>query len=165
MLIMGLGAQLVGWPDSLCAQLEERGFFLVRSDNRDIGLSTHLDWLSVPNVLAVAVGRRRPAYTLDDLAKDTAGLIEALSLGPVHLVGASMGSFIAQLVAIRRPEIVRNLTLMMTSSGHRWIGRPTVAVMSATLRRKPRSSGLIVDRSLPYAASAWRGGQPALGVV
>jgi pimeloyl-ACP methyl ester carboxylesterase len=135
-LIMGLGTQLVGWPDEFCAQLQTRGFFVVRFDNRDIGLSTHLDWLPVPNVLAVAVGRRRPAYPLDDLATDTAGLIDALGLGRVHLVGASMGSFVAQLVAIRRPDLVRSLTLMMTSTGYRWIGRPTASVLSATLRRK-----------------------------
>ncbi len=139
-LVMGLGTQLLGWPDAFCADLAARGFGVVRFDNRDIGMSTHLDGWPVPNVLAVAAGRRRPAYRLDDLATDTEGLIDALGRGPVHLVGASMGGFIAQLVAVRRPELVRTLTLMMTSTGYRWVGRPTAAVLSTLLRRKPATT-------------------------
>ena len=136
-LVMGLGTQRLAWPAEFCAELASQGFFVVRFDNRDIGESTHLDELPSPSPVAVVLRRSKPAYLLDDLAADTLAFIDALGLKDVHLVGASMGGFIAQLVAIRRPELLASLTLIMTSTGSRLVGRTKPSVLAAVLRRKP----------------------------
>jgi pimeloyl-ACP methyl ester carboxylesterase len=99
LLIQGLGAQMVGWHRDLCTRLADAGFYVIRHDNRDIGLS-----------------QRFPAggYTLEDMAQDSAELITALDLPSVHVVGQSMGGMIAQEIAINHPEMVRSLTLIYT---------------------------------------------------
>jgi pimeloyl-ACP methyl ester carboxylesterase len=146
-LVMGLGTQMVAWPDELCQDLADRGHYVVRFDNRDVGASTHLHGVESPPLRAVVSRRRRPPYTIDDMADDALGLIDALELGPVHLVGVSMGGFIAQTVALRRPERLRSLTLIRLdrlapgrAADPRLIGRlvsrPTVLTPS---RRWPRS--------------------------
>jgi alpha-beta hydrolase superfamily lysophospholipase len=94
-LIMGLATQMIAWPDELCEGLARRGLFVVRFDNRDVGESTHLRDLPPPRLAGIAVRRRPPPYSIGDMAADTAGLIDGLGLGAVHLVGASMGGFIA----------------------------------------------------------------------
>jgi pimeloyl-ACP methyl ester carboxylesterase len=103
LLVMGLGTQMVAWPDQLCQDLADRGHYVVRFDNRDVGASTHLHGVQAPPLRSIVSRRRRPPYTIDDMAQDALGLIDALDLGPVHLVGASMGGFIAQTVALRHP--------------------------------------------------------------
>jgi pimeloyl-ACP methyl ester carboxylesterase len=117
-LVMGLGVQMLGWPDELCASLAGSGYHVVRFDNRDVGLSTHLNHL--------------PATSLRDLA----GLLDALPFQSAHIVGASMGGFISQTLAIRRPDLVRSLTLIMTSTGSRRVGQPRPRVMRAVLRKR-----------------------------
>jgi pimeloyl-ACP methyl ester carboxylesterase len=138
-LVMGLGTQLIGWPEGLCRLLAAEGFHVVRFDNRDIGQSTHLHSLPVPNVLRLAAHLGSPVYTIEDMARDTVGLLDALELDAVHLVGASMGGFIAQTVALRDPKRVTTLTLIMTSTGSRRVGRPTPKLTASVLRRKPIS--------------------------
>ena len=122
-LVMGLGTQMLAWPDEFCADLAGRGRYVVRFDNRDVGASTHLSDVPAPGIGAVLTRRRPPPYTLDDMADDALGLIEALELGPVHLVGASLGGFVAQTAALRRPDLLRSLTLIMTSTGSRRVGQ------------------------------------------
>jgi pimeloyl-ACP methyl ester carboxylesterase len=134
-LVMGLGTQMLAWPDDLCQDLADRGHFVVRFDNRDVGASTHLDGVESPPLRAIVSRRRRPPYTLDDMADDALGLIDALGLGPVHLVGASMGGFIAQTVALRRPERLRSLTLIMTSTGSRRVGQADPRLITRLLSR------------------------------
>jgi len=102
-LIMGLGMQMIAWPDELCEGLARRGLFVVRFDNRDTGESTHLRNLPPPRLADVVVRRRPPPYSISDMAADVAGLLDGLGLGEVHLVGASMGGFIAQTVALEYP--------------------------------------------------------------
>jgi len=97
-LINGLGAQMVGWDEDFCRLLADRGFRVIRFDNRDCGLST---WPEAP-------------YSLDDMAADTVGLLESLDIPAAHIVGASMGGFIAQLVALNHPERVLTLTSIMS---------------------------------------------------
>ncbi|MFT3800569.1 MAG: alpha/beta hydrolase [Burkholderiaceae bacterium] len=123
LLIMGLGAQMIAWDPDFCRQLAERGHFVVRFDNRDIGLSTKLASAGVPDIqaLVMATLQGKPVtapYTLDDMAADTAALIDALDLGPSHVVGASMGGMIAQQLAVRQPDKVRTLTSIMSSTGN-----------------------------------------------
>ena len=127
-LVMGVGGQMIAWPDQFCLDLAALGHFVVRFDNRDVGASTHLDGLPVPRIRDMVL-RRTPPYSVEDLATDAIGVIEALDLGRVHLVGASMGGFISQTVAIRRPDLVRTLTLIMTSTGSQRVGRASIATL------------------------------------
>ena len=103
LLVMGLGTQMIAWPDEFCDGLAQRGYFVVRFDNRDVGLSTHMKDRA-PSMVDVMVRRKQPPYTIHDLAADTVGLMDALNLDSVHLVGASMGGFIAQTIAISHPS-------------------------------------------------------------
>ena len=134
-LVMGLGTQMVAWPDELCEDLAQRGHYVVRFDNRDVGASTHFTGVRAPSVAALVAKRARPPYTLDDMADDTLGLIEALDLGPVHLVGASLGGFIAQMAALRRQSSLRSLTLIMTSTGGRRVGQAAPRLVGRLLQR------------------------------
>jgi pimeloyl-ACP methyl ester carboxylesterase len=140
LLVMGLATQRLAWTDPFCQGLAEHGLYVIRFDNRDIGESTHLDDLPSPSPVAVVLRRRRPAYVLDDLATDTLAFLDALGIGRVHLVGASMGGFICQLVAIREPARIASLTLIMTSTGSRRVGHTRPNVIAAVLRRKPATS-------------------------
>ena len=117
LLIMGLGAQMISWHDDFCAQLAERGFHVIRYDNRDSGLSTWMEDAGHPDLASAFMGEPHPAYELDDLADDAVGLLEALGIGAAHIVGASMGGFIAQLVAINHPDRVLSLTSIMSGPG------------------------------------------------
>jgi pimeloyl-ACP methyl ester carboxylesterase len=134
LLVMGLATQMIGWPDDFCAGLAARGHFVVRFDNRDIGLSTHLDSAGAADVLAVLGGDTSSVpYALADLADDTVGLLDALGLDAVHVVGASMGGMIAQLVALRHPGRVRSLTSIMSTTGDPTVGGPSEAALAVLL--------------------------------
>ena len=139
-LVMGLGTQLIAWPDELCADLTGRGLFLVRFDNRDVGLSTHLESAAVPSPIAAFLRLAKPPYSIDDMARDTLGLLDALELPSAHVVGVSMGGFIAQSVALLAPARVRSLTLIMTSTGSRLVGHPRAKVAWRGLRPRPAPS-------------------------
>jgi pimeloyl-ACP methyl ester carboxylesterase len=117
LLIMGLGAQMLSWDEEFCTRLAARGFHVIRYDNRDCGLSTKLESAGLPDVMAALSGDPQPAYTLDDLADDAVGLLDALGIDKAHIVGASMGGFIAQLVAINHPDRVLSLTSIMSGPG------------------------------------------------
>lgn len=134
LLVMGLATQMIGWPDEFCRMLADRGLYVIRFDNRDIGLSTHLDAAGAPDVLAVMGGdHSRVAYRLPDMAEDTAGLLDALGLGSAHVVGASMGGMIAQALAIAHPEKVRSLTSIMSTTGDPAVGAPAEAALGVLL--------------------------------
>jgi len=134
-LVMGLGTQMVAWPDELCQDLADRGHYVVRFDNRDVGASTHLHGKQTPPLHSIVSRRRRPPYTIDDMADDALGLLDALGLGPVHLVGVSMGGFISQTVALRRPERLRSLTLISTSTGSRRVGQADPRLIGRLMSR------------------------------
>ena len=118
LLVMGLGMQMVGWDEELCRQLAERGFHVVRFDNRDTGLSSKIG--GRVNVTAGMLGFTGSAvYTLDDMAADAAGLLDHLEVERAHLVGASMGGMIAQKLAATRPDRTRSLCSIMSGTGRR----------------------------------------------
>ncbi|MER6506726.1 alpha/beta hydrolase [Nonomuraea sp. NPDC001636] len=129
LLIMGLGAQLIHWDDEFCGLLAEQGHHVVRFDNRDAGLSTHLHDEGVP-----AWGAPSP-YVLDDLADDSAGLMDVLGLPAAHVVGASMGGMIAQALAIRHPARVLSLTSIMSTPSPQ--AAPPTDAAAAVLFAKP----------------------------
>ncbi len=149
LLIMGLGTQMVAWDEEFCAMLAERGFRVVRFDNRDIGHSTMLNAAGVPRRADVFLGRRAcAAYLLSDMAADTAGLMDHLGIDSAHVVGASMGGMIGQTLAIERPERIRSLVSMMSTTGSRRVGTPTLKALSLLFAPFPRSREAYVERIL-----------------
>jgi pimeloyl-ACP methyl ester carboxylesterase len=136
LLVMGLGSQMLAWPEELCSDLAERGHLVIRFDNRDVGLSTHLPELGSPTPAGAFLDRRRPPYRIEDMADDAAGLLAGLGLAAAHVVGVSMGGFIAQELVLRKAERVRSLTLMMTSTGSRLVGNPAPRVLARMTRRR-----------------------------
>jgi pimeloyl-ACP methyl ester carboxylesterase len=134
LLLMGLGTQMLGWPDGFCDALMARGLHVIRFDNRDVGLSSHVHDASMPDVRAALTGDTSSAsYRLSDMAADTVGLLDHLGLDSAHLVGASMGGMIAQTVAIGRPDRVRSLTSIMSSTGDPAVGQATQPALAALL--------------------------------
>ncbi|WP_317205175.1 alpha/beta hydrolase [Janthinobacterium sp.] len=145
LLVMGLGTPLTSWPPDLVEGLVEMGYYVIRFDNRDCGLSSSMDHLGTPNLPLAFVKHAlgwplKPPYTLHDMAEDALALLAALRLGPVHVVGASMGGMIAQIMAARAPLRVRSLTSIMSSSGRRSLPGPTRAARQALLRRPKKGS-------------------------
>ncbi|MCA9648262.1 MAG: alpha/beta hydrolase [Myxococcales bacterium] len=144
LLVMGLGAQLVLWPDDFCRDLVARGFRVVRFDNRDVGESSRLDQLPVPDprsqiarwLLGLPV---RAPYGLGDMADDAAGLLDALEVERAHVMGMSMGGMIAQLVAIRHPRRVLSLTSIMSNAGDRLSSISRPRALRALFRPLPRT--------------------------
>lgn len=143
-LIMGLGMQLITWPELFCQGLVERGFFVVRFDNRDAGLSgraphkpgSHALLAMAASVLHLPV---RAAYTLDDMANDTVHLMDKLGLQRAHVVGASLGGMIAQVLAARFPRRVLSLTSIMSASGNRRASRPNWQALKVLLSRPAKT--------------------------
>ncbi len=117
LLIAGLGSQLLSWDEELCNLLAARGFYVIRFDNRDVGLSTGMDALGPGDLGAALRGEPRPLYRLDDMAADAAGLLDFLGISAAHVGGSSMGGFIAQLVALNHPDHVLSLTSIFSGPG------------------------------------------------
>ncbi len=136
LLIMGAGAQMLNWHEDFCAELVSHGLRPIRFDNRDSGLSSHMDNAPAPDFKAALSGDMSSvSYNLSDMAADTVGLLDALGLQSAHLVGASMGGFIAQMVAIEYPPRVRSLTCIMSNTGDPSVGQPapeTLGLMGGT---------------------------------
>jgi pimeloyl-ACP methyl ester carboxylesterase len=139
LLVMGLASQMVMWEDQFCETLAARGFWVIRFDNRDVGRSTIMrDW-PVPTRLQLALRERRGAsYSLADMAADAAGLLDQIGVSRAHVVGASMGGMIAQLMAINHSERVESLVSIMSTTGNRRVGNPNPALLPLLLRRRPR---------------------------
>ena len=128
LMIMGLGMQLVAWPEGLVDELVAHGFRVIRFDNRDIGLSQPFDDLGVPSVPLAALLHTlhlpvKAPYQLADLARDAVGVLDALGIARAHVCGASMGGMVAQHLGFAHAERLKSLTLMMTSSGARSLPR------------------------------------------
>jgi pimeloyl-ACP methyl ester carboxylesterase len=145
LLIMGLGTQLVAWPDSLCEGLVGFGFRVLRFDHRDVGLSSKAG-SDDPEAVVAALGSFftgrpiTPPYTLHDMAADALGLLDALAVDRAHVVGISMGGMIAQIMAAEHPDRVSSLTLIMTSSGNPKLPPGKPEAVGATLAPRPDAS-------------------------
>lgn len=152
LLVSGLGGQLIGWQPELVEQVVERGFFVIAFDNRDIGLSTHLHDAPHPDVhAALHEGDTSSAsYRLEDMADDTAALLDHLGIPAAHVVGVSMGGMIAQTLAITHPERVLTLTSIMSTPSPR-LGSPTREASEALQAPPARSREEAIERSLSGA--------------
>jgi len=149
LLIMGLGMQMLAWDERFCRELADRGFHVIRYDNRDTGRSTHLDGAPAPTLLQLL--RRRvpaPPYKLPDMALDAVGLLDVLGLTDAHVVGASMGGMIAQTVAARHPRRVRSLVSIMSNTGARWSGQPRLRSYQVLIGRPRNSREAFVEHSV-----------------
>jgi pimeloyl-ACP methyl ester carboxylesterase len=139
LLIMGLSAQMTMWRDDFVRELAQRGFRVIRFDNRDIGLSSFIDEAGVPDIaIALATGQLpAAAYTLDDMADDAAGLLDALGIDRAHIVGASMGGMIAQTFAIRHPQRTISLCSIMSTTGNPGVGQADPTLVGDLFMAKP----------------------------
>lgn len=165
LLVMGLGAQLTLWPIELVEALVGHGYYVIRHDNRDIGLSEKFGHAGIPNFRKVALLRMfgirtRLPYRLSDMAADAAGLLDALGIDSAHVVGGSMGGMIAQLMAIEHAPRVRTLTSIFSTTGNPRLPRPRPEAMNALLDRAPANATL--DDVIPIGIRVARAiGSPA----
>ncbi len=142
LLIMGLGAQMTRWSDEFVDRFVKRGYRVVRFDNRDVGLSEKLEAAGspdIPGIVAALHAHAKPpaAYTLDEMAADAVGVLDALGIAKAHIVGASMGGMIAQLVAADYPERTLSLTSIFSTTGHPDLPRATPEAMAVLNARGP----------------------------
>jgi pimeloyl-ACP methyl ester carboxylesterase len=145
LLVMGLGTQMVAWPEGFCRQLAGRGFFVIRYDNRDVGRSTHMRGLRPPTIRQLLLRDKSAArYSLADMAADGIGLLDQLGIEQAHVAGASMGGMIAQTMAARHPDRVLSLASIMSNTGHIWKGTPGLRIYPVFLRRPaPNREGAV----------------------
>jgi len=154
LLVMGLGMQLIAWPPAFVRALVDAGFRVVRMDNRDIGLSQHFDHLGAPNLMWQSLKRKlglrvRAPYSLQDMAADAIGVLDAMRIRQAHIVGVSMGGMIAQRVALTAPQRLLSLTSVMSSSGARHLPGPQPHVLRALLSRPAdRSEPAIIEHTV-----------------
>jgi pimeloyl-ACP methyl ester carboxylesterase len=155
LLIMGFGAQLINWSDQFCQILVDQGFYVIRFDNRDCGLSTKLDGVVVdPNAVvgAALTGQELPAvpYTLSDMAQDAIELLNHLGLESAHILGASMGGMIAQALVIEHPERARSLISLFSVTGEMEYGAPTAEAAEVLLGPPPSDRQAYIEASPKY---------------
>jgi pimeloyl-ACP methyl ester carboxylesterase len=148
LLVMGLSYQMIEWDDALCTLIADRGFWVTRFDNRDIGLSTKLDEIGPPDLLAVMSGTAAPPYTLEEMAEDSVALLDALGIEAAHIVGVSMGGMIAQLITIGHPGRVLSLTSIMSTVGGPNVVQPQPALSAALVAPPGQTRAERVEHSV-----------------
>jgi pimeloyl-ACP methyl ester carboxylesterase len=153
LLVMGLSGQMIAWDEEFCAALAGRGYWVIRFDNRDVGLSTRFDQAGVPDGLALmqAVARGEAVeapYLLCDMAADATGLLDALEIESAHIVGVSMGGMITQEMAIHYPDRVRTITSIMSSTGGPDLPPPQPEAAAVLVARAPTDRGEYLDHSV-----------------
>ena len=156
-LIMGLGAQMVAWPEVFCEGLAAEGFRVIRFDNRDIGLSQKIEIKKPVSLVQILLKQRlripfKVPYRLRDMCKDAIGLIDALELDKVHWVGASMGGMIAQLLASDYPERSLSLTSIMSTTGNPELPKTSLAVSKQMINRPTANNR---EAYLKHAMTTW----------
>ena len=156
LLIMGLGAQLVLWHEEFCQKLIDRGYRVIRFDNRDVGLSSKLhgqrhDGALVPRLLRSFLGLSSPSvYRLEDMADDAAALLDHLGIERAHVVGASMGGMIAQIFAARNPQRTGGLGIIFSSNNTPLLPPPAPKALLSLIKGPPPNSPreVIVENSM-----------------
>lgn len=155
LLIIGLGGQMIHWDNDLCKDLAKRGHYVIRFDNRDVGLSTKFDEAGVPNLIEtlgkIMQGEKiKPPYTLDDMADDAVGLLDALGIRGAHICGMSMGGMIAQTLAIRHPSRVLSLISIYSTTGNPEVPQPKAGVVEMLLTPPPKERELNIELMLGF---------------
>jgi pimeloyl-ACP methyl ester carboxylesterase len=156
-LIIGLGCQMLCWDEELCEQLSEKGLYVIRFDNRDVGLSTKLEDAGIPNIMETigAILQRKEIkapYTLDDMADDTVGLMDALGIQKAHICGISMGAAIAQTVAIRHPRRVSTLISIYGGTGNPNLPQPKPEALDFFISPAPEEREAFIE----YFVKGWK---------
>ena len=156
LLVMGLGAQMITWDEDFCAQLAAQGYWVIRFDNRDVGLSTKFDEAGVPDIMAMMQATMQgqavqAPYLLDDMAGDAVGLLDALEIESAHVVGASMGGMIAQVMAIHHPDRVRTLTSIMSTTGAPGLPPPTPEATVFLATPSPTDRAGYIEHSVKFS--------------
>lgn len=155
LLVMGLGAQMIAWPDELIQGLVGKGFRVIHYDNRDVGMSQRMEKAATPNLIWTMFKARLGlplgvGYTLSDMAKDGIGLLDALGIQRAHVVGASMGGMIVQLMAVNHRERLLSMTSIMSSSGAPGLPGPRADIRRQMMAARP--SGANRDEAVAFGA-------------
>ncbi len=148
LLIMGFGAQMTLWDPDFCQKIADAGYYVIRYDNRDVGLSTHLDGAGEPSLGDLLTGTATAPYTLSDMADDGAALLDALGIPAAHIVGASMGGMIAQTFAIEHPDKTLSLVSIMSTTGNPNVGQPSPEALAALTGPVAASRADAIEQSL-----------------
>ena len=153
LLVAGLGVQMIDWDEAFCQELAAQGYWVIRFDNRDVGLSTRFDEAGVPNIPALMQaqmlgGTIATPYLLRDMAADAAGLLNAIHVESAHVVGVSMGGMIAQELVLRHADCVRTLTSIMSTTGNPGLPRPKPAAMAILLETPPSDRRDYIESSV-----------------
>lgn len=149
LLVMGLGAQMTLWRPEFCELLAGEGFYVIRFDNRDVGLSSKIEGGPTPDLAKAMAGDHSTAsYTLWDMADDAVGLLDALGIGSAHIAGASMGGMVVQCMVIAHPERVRSVTSIMSTTGNPEVGQPQPEAMAALLAPPPASREAAIEQGV-----------------
>lgn len=156
LLIRGLGTQMISWEEKFCEELVKRGFYVIRFDNRDVGLSTKFEDAGIPNIKEIMGGLQQGKkhvvpYTLEDMANDAIGLLDFLNIERAHICGASMGGMIAQIIAFRNPSRVLSLTSMISSTGNPNLPPAKQEVLQLLIIPLPKEREEYIEESLKRA--------------
>jgi pimeloyl-ACP methyl ester carboxylesterase len=157
LLIMGLEGQMIDWDEEFCEQLVSQDFYVIRFDNRDVGLSTKFEKFGIPDIKkvpkAVQAGETiEVPYSLEDMADDAVGLLDALNVDKAHICGVSMGAYISQIITFRHQTRVLSLTSIMGSTGNPALPQPTPEALRILLMSMPTEREAYIDESIKH----WR---------
>jgi pimeloyl-ACP methyl ester carboxylesterase len=161
LLIIGAGGQIIYWELEFCESLAKRGLFVIRFDNRDAGLSTKFDEAGIPDMMAAMEGKPvATAYSLDDMAADAVGLLDALGIQKAHICGSSMGGEIAQIISYRYPERVLSLAAIMSSTGNPELPQMKPEVLAAVFKPVPAEREAYIEHNVNLWRMLWSPGFP-----
>ena len=165
LLVMGLGAQMISWDEEFIQFLLDRGFYVIRFDNRDVGLSTKCEEAGEPHVMEAIMAIQRgetieAPYSLEDMADDAIGVLDTLNIEKAHICGASMGGMIVQIIAFRHPNRVLSLISIMSSTGNPELPQPTPEAMQALLTPAPTERSEYIEYSLKIGKLLYGSGFP-----
>ena len=165
LLIIGLGAQLIHWQDAFCQQIADAGYYVIRYDNRDAGLSTKFEGLSAEEIMekigGLFMGQKVPVpYTIEDMANDAQGLLDALKIDKAHICGMSMGGFIAQTFALNNPARTLSLTSIYSTPGNKTKFPPTQEVSEAMMKPVPIEREPYIEYMIDFYKLTYGSGLP-----
>ena len=155
LLISGIGGQMIGWDEDICKKWAQKGLYVIRFDNRDVGLSSKMEEAGVPDMKAAMTAimnkeKLNAPYTLDDMADDAAGLLDALNIDKAHICGISMGGAIAQTIAFRHPSRVRSMTQVYATTGNPKLPPPKPEIMELLLTSLPEQREAYIDYMIKF---------------